>query len=148
MTTGKKVALVVGIAVGLVLVLIVAAWITWRRIGPQMIQQGQRAMTEGRALGRTATAAQCVDSILVRHARAPVGFANTVVQSLYFKGCLDTGSELSAVCAQNTGTGVFSDAARLRGMCQAHGQRDQYCSTVLQPLLEACRRRAPSGSRS
>lgn len=148
MTTGRKVALVLGIVAAIIVLVIGAGWIAWRRFGPAMVQQGQHAMTEGQGFGRTATAQQCVTEVLTRHGNTSVGFTNTIVQSLFLKGCLDTGSELSALCAQSPGTGALSGANWARGMCRARGQGDRYCPMVVQPLLEACRRRPPSGGRS
>ena len=147
MTTGRKVALVLGIVAGLIVLVVGAGWVAWKRFGPAMVQQGQRAMTEGQGYGRTATAQQCVDSVLTAHGGTSIGFGNTIVQTLFLKGCLETGSELATLCAQNTGTGVLADANWKVAICRARQLADRYCPMILQPLLEACRRRAPPGAR-
>lgn len=148
MTTGQKVLLVLGCVAGLILLAAGSAWFLWRKYGAQMVRQGQAAMVEGRGLGRTVTAQQCLDSVLTRHASTEVGFGNTVVQSLFFKGCLETGSDLAALCAQTSGTGVFAGANWQRSICRARHLGDQYCPTVVQPLTETCRRRALPGGGS
>jgi hypothetical protein len=147
MTTSRKVALVLGIVAALIVLVIGAGWIAWRRFGPAMIQQGRLAMTEGQGFGRTATAQQCVDSVLTRHGNTSIGFTGTVVQSLFLRTCLDTGSELGTLCAQNTGSGVIGGANWKVAICRARQFGDRYCPTMLQPLLEACRKRAPPGAR-
>jgi hypothetical protein len=146
MTSGRKVALVLGIVAALIVLVAGTAWLAWRRFGPAMVQQGRVAMTEGQGFGRTATAQQCVDSVLTRHGTATIGFTTTVVQSIFLRGCLDTGSELGTLCAQQAGSGVTSANWTL-AICRARQFGDRYCPMLLQPLLEACRKRAPPGAR-
>jgi len=141
MTSTKKIALsILGGLVVLLCVVVIAGRIWWGKHGAAMVEASRQAMEEGRSFGRGIPASRCVDEALARHARAPLGFDTTVQQSLFLNGCLKTASDLPALCAQNPDPGVMGNAKWLAAQCAAHSLTDRYCTTVLQPLVQACRR--------
>ena len=119
----------------LVLVLAIAARQWWQEHQAALRQE----LARGRAAGNALTASRCVDTVLTRHATAP-GLAQTFSQSVFLSGCLDTARELPGLCQQSRSLGVIGSVQWTQQLCQTRGLSDQYCGTVLQPLLTSCRR--------
>lgn len=135
MSTKKIVLLVLG-GVAVVVVALVYSARQWWRANEAGLRQ---SLEQGRAAGASLAATQCVDTVLMTHRGAP-GLAATFSQSIFLNGCLEKSHDLPALCQQDTNPGVMTSAQWLVGICRAHGLTDQYCGTVLQPLVTSCRK--------
>ena len=128
-----------GLAVLLILVM-VAGRLWWRGNSAAF----QQAMENGHAAGARLTARQCVDSVLHRHAAAS-DFGQSMPQSLFLGGCLQTARQLPALCAESPDQGIMASAQWTLRICHERGLSDRLCPTVLQPLLSACRQASRRG---
>jgi hypothetical protein len=131
-------AITLGAAVLVVLLVLTAlttSW--WNRHAPALVEADRAALAEGQRFGQTATATQCVDGVLQRHAAGERSRGATLAQRYFLQGCLAASPAATELCPRAGTTDVQRGTAWLVRLCAArHG--DQSCPVLLQPLAEYC----------
>lgn len=134
-------AVVLGAAVLMVMLVLTAlttSW--WNRHAPALVQADQAALAEGQRFGQTATATQCVDGVLRRHAAVPRSSGAMLAQRYFLQGCLAASPAATDLCPRATDT--QRGTAWLVRLCAAR-RGDQSCPVLLQPLADYCVGRSP-----
>jgi hypothetical protein len=128
------------LVVMLVLTAVTTSW--WNRHAPVLMEADQAALAEGQRFGQTATAAQCVDGVLQRHAAGEPSRRATLAQRYFLQGCLAVSPAATELCPRSGTSEAQHSTAWLVRLCAArHG--DQSCPVLLQPLAEYCVGRSP-----
>ena len=146
MTTGGKVALVLGILflVGLVTVIAVAGfgYYFWREHGQQIVDGSRRAMEEGRDFGRGVDNQRCLDEGITRHKNAN-GLAELIVVNLFTRTCLEASRPTAGFCDNVPRAIEFVNSARWqREQCERHSlSQERACGQLFQQVQQFCEQR-------
>jgi hypothetical protein len=128
------------LVVMLALTALTTSW--WNRHAPALVEADRAALAEGQRFGQTATATECVDGVLLRHAAVPRSRGATLAQRYFLQGCLASSPAATELCPRAGASDARRGTAWLVGLCAArHG--DEGCPALLQPLAEYCAGRSP-----
>jgi len=140
MPTWAKALIIVGLAIVLVVIGVIAGgayW--WSRNKDSLIARGKAELTEGRDLGRTTDNQGCVDQSVLRYKKEP-GFTSVIATTLFMRSCLDTSRPTSGFCDEVPKQTEFTKSGRWRvAQCDRVGlSSDTYCQQLFAPVQDFC----------
>jgi len=135
-----KALIIVGIAVVLLVVGVIAAGVFWWSHNKDaLIARGKAQVTEGRNVGVTTNNQGCVDQSVLRY-KADPGFAGTIAANLFMQTCLQASSPTPGFCDEVPREIEFikSSQWRLEQCKRVDLSSDQYCQQLFAPVQQFC----------
>ena len=139
MSTGKIVAIVLGSAVLIVLMLAgLGAWL-WQTYAPQLREAGQEVVAEAAEFGATTDNDGCLAEALDRYERCGGGFTCGVTRNIFLTGCLRASTPAPGFCDEVPPSDAFSASVTWRlQRCEEMGLTDPQCGNLFGQIQEFC----------
>ena len=145
---------IIGIAFGLFGCMVLGVYLWWHSAGAALVQGVTGTMMDGRRLGKTTTAAVCVDSGVARQSAAVAvqrakpdtakpDIAALMAPSVFLQGCLMAAAPSPELCqdvparTDREGSTQWAD-----DQCKRRKIEDRSCLAVMQGVQLYCQQRA------
>ena len=142
-----KALLIVVVVVIVLVVGVVIAGVYWiSRNKDAWIAKGKEVMTEGRDAGRKTDNQGCIDESISRYKKEP-GFASTISNSLFMRGCLESSRPTPGFCDDVPRQTEFIKTAqwRLSQCTHVHLEKDNNCQNLFSPVQQFCEAKTRKG---
>ena len=137
-----KALIIVGIALVLLVVGVIAAGVYWwSQNKDALIARGKAQVEEGRSVGLTTDNQGCVDQSITRY-KADPGFASTIATNIFMQTCLEASKPTPGFCDEVPREIEFMKSSewRLVQCKRVDLSSDQYCQQLFAPVQHFCER--------